>query len=114
MKILHLTLKKKWFDMIASGVKTEEYRDIKPYFDVRLNKSFDVVRFKHGYNKDAPKIDVELIEITTGKGRPEWGGTGEDVYIIKLGEIIKRDNTPKQSAPNIWSQATSKPLGHLS
>jgi hypothetical protein len=27
MKVLHLTLKKKWFDMIASGEKPEEYRE---------------------------------------------------------------------------------------
>ena len=31
MSTLHLTLKKQWFDMILSGEKTEEYRDIKPY-----------------------------------------------------------------------------------
>lgn len=36
MKILHLTLKKKWFDMIASGEKKEEYREIKPYWTNRL------------------------------------------------------------------------------
>lgn len=36
MKTLHLTLKKKWFDMIASGEKTEEYREIKPYWASRL------------------------------------------------------------------------------
>lgn len=36
MKILHLTLKKKWFDMIESGEKTEEYREIKPYWIRRL------------------------------------------------------------------------------
>lgn len=36
MKILHLTLKKKWFDMIASGEKKEEYREIKPYWFRRL------------------------------------------------------------------------------
>lgn len=29
--IVPLTLKKKWFDMIASGEKLEEYREIKPY-----------------------------------------------------------------------------------
>lgn len=28
---LTLHLKKKWYDMIASGIKTEEYRLIKPY-----------------------------------------------------------------------------------
>lgn len=26
MKILHLPLKAKWYEMIESGVKTEEYR----------------------------------------------------------------------------------------
>lgn len=36
MKTLHLTLKKKWFDMIASGNKIEEYREIKPYWVSRL------------------------------------------------------------------------------
>lgn len=36
MKTLHLTLKKKWFDMIASGEKKEEYREIKPYWITRL------------------------------------------------------------------------------
>jgi len=36
MKTLHLTLKKKWFDMIESGEKLEEYREIKPYWVQRL------------------------------------------------------------------------------
>ncbi len=36
MKILHLTLTKKWFDMILSGEKTEEYREIKDYWIRRL------------------------------------------------------------------------------
>lgn len=35
-KILHLTLKKKWFDMILSGVKKEEYREVKAYWVDRL------------------------------------------------------------------------------
>ncbi len=36
MKTLHLTLKKKWFDMIASGEKKEEYREIKWFWLRRL------------------------------------------------------------------------------
>ena len=35
-KTLTLPLKKKWYDMIESGVKTEEYREIKPYWCNRL------------------------------------------------------------------------------
>ena len=36
MKVLHLTLKKKWFDMIASGEKTEEYREVTNFILPRL------------------------------------------------------------------------------
>lgn len=32
MKTLHLNLKRKWFDMISSSYKTEEYREIKMYW----------------------------------------------------------------------------------
>ena len=33
---LHLVLKHKWYEMIESGIKTEEYREIKPYWVKRL------------------------------------------------------------------------------
>lgn len=36
MKNLQLSLKKKWFDMTASGEKTEDYREITPYWEKRL------------------------------------------------------------------------------
>lgn len=36
MKTLHLNLKKKWFDLILSGEKTEEYREIKPHWCNKL------------------------------------------------------------------------------
>ena len=34
--MLTLPIKKKWFDMIVSGEKKEEYREIKPYYDSRF------------------------------------------------------------------------------
>ena len=36
MKILHLTIKRKWFDLIASGKKPWEYREEKSYWRSRL------------------------------------------------------------------------------
>lgn len=36
MRILYLPLKKEWYEMIESGVKTEEYREIKPYWIKRF------------------------------------------------------------------------------
>lgn len=40
MKTLNLVLKKQWYDMIDSGQKTEEYREIKPYWESRLRDCF--------------------------------------------------------------------------
>lgn len=36
MKTLKHTIKKKWFDMILSGEKKEEYKEIKPFWLSRL------------------------------------------------------------------------------
>lgn len=119
MKTLNLTLKKKWFDMIASGEKKEEYRCTKPYWWTRLvqcgeiygpdpldenglqilpveqwtmilSKNFDVVAFRNGYGKNAPVITLQFKGIEIGKAKPEWSDNWQgDVFIIKLGEIIK-------------------------
>ena len=35
-KVLILTVSKQWFDMIVADEKTEEYREIKPYWVARL------------------------------------------------------------------------------
>jgi hypothetical protein len=98
-KILKLTLKKQWFDMILSGKKKEEYRECKPYWFNRLRgryanefKKFDFVLFRNGYNQASPVIVVEFLEIVTGIGKSEWGAPKEDVIIIKLGKIIKTEN----------------------
>ncbi len=89
-RILYLTLKKQWFNLINSGFKTEEYREIKPYWEKRFdNKTYDVVEFRNGYHKDAPKMSFKINEIFKGNGRVEWGAIqGETYYIIKLGERI--------------------------
>ena len=90
MKVLHLTLKKKWFDMILSGEKKEEYREMKPYWRRRLlNKTFDVICFRNGYQKNAPEFTIEVTKLLSGLGNVEWGAPKkEPVYILKLGKII--------------------------
>lgn len=91
MNILHLTLKKRWFDMITSGEKTEEYREIKPHWDARLRIGhyFDAVSFRNGYSKAAPKMLVECRGIFIGHGVQVWGAPKDPVFIIKLGKIIE-------------------------
>jgi len=94
MKILHLRIKKRWFDLIKRGIKRQEYRDIKPYYDVRFfKKEYDAILFKLGYTKDAPELLMELKDITKGYGFIEWGAPkGKEVYILELGDEINRAN----------------------
>jgi hypothetical protein len=102
VRILHLTLKRKWFDLIASGQKKCEYRQHKPYWQTRLVKDdgtakrFDIVRFKNGYSKNAPLMDVEFhgISFTTDKcWNPKHGEefTG-NIIVIRLGKVLRISN----------------------
>lgn len=99
MKTLHLNLKKKWFDMILSGEKKEEYRELKEYWYKRLVSNdvhyteFDTVTFKNGYAKNARKMVLRSEGIKTGKGFKPWGAPENGhVFIIKLGKIIETEN----------------------
>jgi hypothetical protein len=92
--ILHLTLKRRWFEMIASGIKREEYRELKQYWDKRLRgRSFMEVHFRNGYGANAPKMIVQVCGLYMGFGRVEWGAPESGpVYVLRLGEIIQGPN----------------------
>jgi hypothetical protein len=82
MKILHLTLKKKWFDQVASGEKTEEYRENKAYWQTRLTgRRYDEVHFRNGYEPDKPFMRVECLGIGFDKDK-NW-------FVIKLGKMLE-------------------------
>ena len=51
-KTLHLVLKRKWWDMIASGEKKEEYREVCHYWAIRL---LDNKYRWYSLNTDYPK-----------------------------------------------------------
>ena len=106
MKILDLPLKRTWYEMIESGIKTEEYREVKPYWCKRLVscricvchwgetscmfpdsvpdvKKYTHVRFRYGYTSRTMLREIESISI--GYGKPEWGApTDKQVFIIKF------------------------------
>lgn len=90
MNILHLTLKRKWFDMIASGEKREEYREYKPYWIKRLQfGKYNAVQFRNGYRADSPVILVKLLGMRIGQGNLAWGAPVDSrVFILVLGANI--------------------------
>lgn len=97
---LHLPLQQKWFEMIASGEKLEEYREIMPYWEARIKdrNTGDFRKFKkvigtNGYGSTLPKVIWEPGEILVGWGRPEWGApTDRKVFIIPINKILQLKN----------------------
>lgn len=91
---LHLNLKKKWYDLIESGEKKEEYREVKPYWATRIenfNKNGNgLICFKNGYSKQARGMIVECKGVDLGfcDTKPEWGQPNETHYILKLGKVL--------------------------
>lgn len=94
MKILYFPLFTKWYNMIASGVKPEEYRDITPHYIQMLllfkSESGKYVRLKKTEADNSRRMTFEVLGIAIGKGNAEWGApTDRQVFIIKLGSRVK-------------------------
>lgn len=94
MKTVSMTIKRKWFDLILSVEKKEEYRDVTKFYTSRLvDKGITHLKLINGYGRDRPYIVIELKSIKTGLGNPYHGAPlGIWVYILELGEIIEAKN----------------------
>ena len=99
-----LILKKQWFNMILSGTKKEEYREIKPYWTKRFENYFGkildisldqwiwtnrtkTVVFRNGYGNDVPEFTAEC-SIREDYGNPNWGAEkGKKYYVLSIHKI---------------------------
>ncbi|MEE3458743.1 MAG: ASCH domain-containing protein [Candidatus Faecousia sp.] len=106
--MLTLPIKKQWFDMILSGEKKEEYREIKPYYEKRFANAImekgamlesggrlnewlltDVIfslpiKFRNGYAAKSPCF-VADCRLKIGTGKPEWGAIpGQMYYVLQI------------------------------
>ena len=93
MKTLHLNLHKKWFDMILSGEKKEEYRELSDYWKKRMTnvkrQNIKTITFSNGYAKDRRQMVVNLEYISIRNGLAEWGAEKDKVYfVLHLGKVI--------------------------
>lgn len=104
--MLVLPIKKKWYDLILRGVKTKEYREIKPYWATRfvnaglLEYTFEKdpactmptfdrveVMFRNGYSDKSPSF-IATVGLTRGTGKPEWGAEkGVKYYVLRIYDI---------------------------
>lgn len=91
--MLTLPIKKKWFDMILSGEKKEEYREIKPYYTKRFDWTDDnvlnihtqlmsrTIQLRNGYSKNSPAVVCHVV-IYKGYGKTEWGAEPNKLYYV--------------------------------
>lgn len=114
--MLVLPIKKKWFDMIKSGEKKEEYREIKPYYHSRLGHYFicyrldtsirkvlrnmttaeKIIIFRNGYSHNSPQIKCRCT-LRVGQGKEEWGAElGKEYYVLEILKILEETNENTQ------------------
>lgn len=68
--MLTLPIRKKWFDMILSGEKKEEYREIKEYYETRFQNLFGAITIHPLYPPDN-FLDRSEFELLQGEAVPE-------------------------------------------
>lgn len=114
--MLTLPIKKKWFDMILSGEKKEEYREINPYYNERFQNLFGMVWigdnfvscntigldecakdniqeicFRNGYSSKSSSF-IAKCGIEVGEGKPEWGAEpNKNYYVLLIHEVLTQD-----------------------
>lgn len=107
--MLILPIKRKWLNMILSGEKKDEYREIKPYWTVRIihwlgftNEETEAVLellrthgtikalpviLQNGYGRNSPEVEV-MCKLSIGTGKKEWGAApGKEYYRFHIEQI---------------------------
>ena len=109
--VLHLNLTTQWYDMIESGIKKEEYRAIKPFYNrmfcdngtIKIKSKYYhptdvIVCFSNGYAKDRRQMFWTLKTMRVSFGNPEWGASKIDqYYTLYLNEKIVQPHTPDET-----------------
>lgn len=95
--MLTFPIKKKWFDMIKSGEKHEEYRDITDYYDSRLMKFRSdriAVCFRNGYRADSPEIYCEVVPVRGYTGRQDWGAEPyKEYWVLVIMKVLESEES---------------------
>lgn len=91
---LYLPLHRRWFEEIKAGTKTEEYREVNPYWMRRLaGRTFRNVILTLGYPK---RHDTERRMVLPWRGytvktieHTQWAGRKVSVFAIRLTDEVK-------------------------
>lgn len=96
-KILHLTLKRKWFDLIASGKKREEYREIKNYWAARF------LNVKRNEGLEASEWEEVICDLNNPTRRHNSVSQLLDYFgvYLKSFDVVEFKNGYSNSAPKM-------------
>ena len=91
-KVLHLVLKRKYWERIYNKIKRVEYRDFTSYWQRRLEgKHFTHIKFQLAYSKNPPTMLVEITDRNVVNYKDDLA------YAFDLGEIVEVLNYPPPS-----------------
>ncbi len=109
MKILHLTLNKKAFEVMVTGEKTKEFRKPSKWMLSRIRtkegtpKVYDYVKFTNGYGNDKPYFiaPFRYARLSNYRFQDKFtNGLEVDVLkgdvIIDLGYVTEKGNIMRQ------------------
>lgn len=90
MKTIVFFLTRKWFDLVASGQKTSEYRRVKPFWTRQLKdaRAGDRIIFRRGYSHVETVRTLTSVTVVEGWQLPEaereFFGPCNDVKFYKV------------------------------
>lgn len=99
--MLVLPIKRKWFNMIVSREKLEEYREISPYYKSRFKNLFSMYPYsyiptggdkqqlilRNGYSKNSPSCII-TASLDIKRGKPEWGAEeNKEYYVLTIHDV---------------------------
>jgi len=103
--VLHLGLKSHWFRMIDSGEKKIEFREVKPYWNIRVcnwirrmrrDLRIPVLEFQCGYGRFSPRMaflsggDVyDVLGEDTPVQHRELGEFPKKRYVFFIGDRVR-------------------------
>ncbi len=94
--MLTLPIKGKWYCMIQSGEKLEEYRADTPYYAARFARHEGQtihLLLRNGYRADSPTLEAVVIPRRRAGAKPEWGGNpAETCWVLEITDIIQGEN----------------------
>ena len=114
--MLVLPIKKKWYDMILSGEKKEEYRSYSPYWIKRFYNAgmmefihaaagdyykakrctHRLVKFRNGYSANSRSFVAE-VSLGVGLGNQQWGAKeGERYLVLKIVKIMDEESDRRE------------------